>query len=217
MRFSIAVAAILLAFTACNQKKEAPEVKPEPLLSAFDTVTTTKDVTIGSPTFNAGDTTGDVNEFKDEAGKKIKEINDNELVKMLPASIPGTETVAPDIGSIADGGKMYVVVSKSYQYPKGSITIDITDYKSKGRIPPEIRSSVKTAPRMERAVLTEKVEQKDYFGFNFYNTNMKSGDIRVLVAYRFYVRITYNNVPMEWRDVAKVVDMLKIGSMRKYN
>lgn len=206
---------ILIAITACSQKEEKPlpggivkEVPP-------DTVSSSSDVTIGTPTVNPGDTAGE-GEYMADISKRIQKIENNELVRMLPAKIPGTEKLPPDIGSVNEGGRDFVVITGTYKYPEGQVTVELTDFTEEKQIPESIKSALRKMPPPDKGVILGKIELPEYWGFNYYHEKLKSGFIRIIVAGRFYVRISYDSVPLVYTEVVKIVGFMNLKGMLKY-
>jgi hypothetical protein len=206
---------LFLVFAACSNKEEKPFSEKDLTAVPPDTVRSTRDVTIGSPTINPGDTAGK-EQYLIDVDKRIKSIENNELVKMLPNSIAGTEKLPADVGSISEGNHDYVVVFGTFKYPEGQITIELTDYQSINNIPEKIITGIKKMPPSGRDVILGKIELDEYWGFNYFNEKMKTGYIRIIVANRFYIQIMYENIPITYTEVVKVVSMMNIKGMMKY-
>lgn len=211
---------IIMAFAALAACSPKDEEKPIPggervTTVPEDTISSTQDVTIGTPTVNPGDTAGEA-EYMADISQRIKKIENNELVKMLPNKIPGTEKLPADIGSVNEGGSDYIVVTGTYKYPQGQLTVELTDFTDENRIPGSIKSALKKMPPTGTGVILGKIEVPEFWGFNYYNERMKAGYIRVIVAGRFYVQISYDNVPIVYGEVVKIIGMLNIKGMMKY-
>jgi hypothetical protein len=206
---------IVFILTACSNKEEKPYSDKQLSAVPPDTISITKDVTIGSPTINPGDTTG-TDQYLIDKDKRIKNIENNVLVRMLPNSIPGTEKLPADVGSINEGNKDFAVVFGTYKYPDGQISIELTDYQALSNIPDKILTILKKMPPQGKDIIIGKIELDEYWGFNYYNERLKTGYIRLVVADRFYIQIIYEHVPQSYTDVVKVVGMMNIKGMMKY-
>ncbi len=206
----------LAALAGCSPKDEdRPVPGGEMKIVPEDTISSSQDVTIGSPTVNPGDTAGQ-EQYMADIGKRIKKIENNELVKMLPDKIPGTEKLPADIGNVNEGGTEYKVVTGTYKFPKGQVTVELTDFTSENSIPESIKSALRKMPPPATGVILGRIEVPEFWGFNYYNERLKAGYIRVIVAGRFYVQIGYDNVPIAFGEVAGIISMMNIKGMMKY-
>ena len=176
---------LILVFYSCNNNDNKLKLNN-------DSIINTKENSSNYITFDSANSSR-INFDTSQKNSNQKVMSADELEKILPKSIKGTEKLPSNKGYKNIGGLVLTSASSEYIFKGGGMYIRINDYSNYENIPDIDKAFFKEFPS-EDGKSTEKISTKYGNGFLLWDETFKTGFLKILINNRFILEINATKI-----------------------